>query len=75
MRILTYNIHGWRTADGAPNHDAIGDVLQAIGADIIGLNEVFYPRAAGSGPRPALEALAERLGMHFVFGPYLRWPA
>lgn len=75
MRILTYNIHGWRTADGAPNLDAVGDVLQAIGGEIVGLNEVFYPRAAGSSPRPALELLAERLGMHFVFGPCLRWPA
>lgn len=25
--------------------------------------------------QPALEALAQRLGMHFVFGPCLRWPA
>lgn len=75
MRILTYNIHGWRTGDGAPNLTAIIDVLAATGADIIGLNEVFYPRVVAGATAPALEALANRLGMHFTFGPCLRWPA
>lgn len=75
MRIVTYNIHGWRTSDGEPNLAAIGDLLIATGADVIGLNEVFYPRAIPGTARPALELLAERLQMHFVFGPCLRWPA
>lgn len=75
MRIVTYNIHGWRTADGKPNLDGITETLRATGADIIGLNEVYYPRIVAGDNRPALEALAERLGMHFVFGPCLRWPA
>lgn len=78
MRILTYNIHGWRTQDGQPNLDGIAAVLAASGADLIGLNEVFYPRVVASQvdatSAPALEALAARLGMHFVFGPCLRWP-
>jgi len=75
MRIVTYNIHGWRTADGNPNLDAVTDVLRAIDADIIGLNEVFHPRVVPGDAQPALEALAARLQMHFVFGPCLRWPA
>ena len=75
MRIVTYNIHGWRTADNQPNHTAVGDVLAALNADIIGLNEVYYPRPAPGSDTPALEALAARLGLHFVFGPCLRWPA
>ena len=75
MRVVTYNIHGWRTAEGKPNLDALTDVLRAIDADIIGLNEVFYPRVVEGDRRPALEALAARLKMHFVFGPCLRWPA
>lgn len=75
MRIVTYNIHGWRTAEGNPNLDAVTDVLRAIDADIIGLNEVFHPRVVSGDVRPALEALAARLQMHFVFGPCLRWPA
>jgi len=75
IRVLTYNIHGWRTTDGRPNLNAIADVLTATKADIIGLNEVYYPRVVDGDTRPALAALAERLGMHFVFGPCLRWPA
>ena len=75
MQIVTYNIHGWRTADGKPNLDGVTAVLRAIDADIIGLNEVFYPRVVAGDDGPALEALAKRLEMHFVFGPCLRWPA
>lgn len=75
IRVLTYNIHGWLTADGQPNLDRLTDVIAATGADIIGLNEVYYPRVMAGDARPALEALAARLGMHFVFGPCLRWPA
>ncbi len=75
MRVMTYNIHGWRTADGRPNVEMVGRVIAASGADIVGLNEVYYPRAAPGSERPALEALAEGLGMHFAFGPCLRYPA
>jgi endonuclease/exonuclease/phosphatase family metal-dependent hydrolase len=75
MRIVTYNIHGWRTADGKPNLDGVTAALGSINADIVGLNEVFYPRVVTGDDRPALEALAARLGMHFVFGPCLRWSA
>jgi endonuclease/exonuclease/phosphatase family metal-dependent hydrolase len=75
MRILSFNIHGWRTTDGAPNLDAVIETIAATEADIIGLNEVFYPRVVVGSESPALEALAARLNMHFVFGPCLRWPA
>lgn len=75
MKIATYNIHGWRTADGRPNLDLLTNVLREIDADIVGLNEVFYPRVVEGAAEPALEALAQRLQMHFVFGPCLRWPA
>ena len=74
MKIATYNIHGWRTTDGRPNLEMLINVLQNIDADIIGLNEVFYPRMVAGADSPALEALAQRLNMHFVFGPCLRWP-
>jgi len=74
IRVLTYNIHGWLTADGQPNLNLLTEVIAATGADIIGLNEVYYPRVMAGDARPALEALATRLGMHFVFGPCLRWP-
>jgi endonuclease/exonuclease/phosphatase family metal-dependent hydrolase len=75
MRVLTYNIHGWRTVGGLPNLDAVAKVIAATDADVVGLNEVFYPRVVEGATQPALEALATRLGMNFVFGPCLRWPA
>jgi endonuclease/exonuclease/phosphatase family metal-dependent hydrolase len=75
MRVLTFNIHGWRTQDGRPNFAAVARVIAATQADIVGLNEVYYPRGIEGAPGPALEALAAQLGMHFVFGPCLRWPA
>jgi endonuclease/exonuclease/phosphatase family metal-dependent hydrolase len=75
MRVLTFNVHGWRTAADDPNHEAVARVIGASGADIVGLNEVYYPRPAPGRERPALTELAERLGMHFLFGPALRWPA
>jgi endonuclease/exonuclease/phosphatase family metal-dependent hydrolase len=75
MRVLTYNIHGWRTVAGLPNLDAVAQVIAATNADVVGLNEVFYPRMVEGASQPALEALAALLGMHFVFGPCLRWPA
>lgn len=88
MKIVTYNIHGWRTADGQPNFTRLTNTLKSIDADIIGLNEVFYPygsngdKAAAhsqfadpSTKTPALEVLAAELNMHYVFGPCMRWPA
>ncbi|CAN5475522.1 endonuclease/exonuclease/phosphatase family protein [soil metagenome] len=75
MKLLTYNIHGWRTTDGRPNLDGVAKVLADAQADIVGLNEVYYPRVVEGADDPALKALAQQLGMHYVFGPCLRWPA
>ncbi len=75
MKLLTYNIHGWRTTDGRPNLNCIAKVIEASQADIVGLNEVYYPRVVEGADQPALAALAQKLGMHYVFGPCLRWPA
>jgi len=80
MRILTFNIHGWRTADGEPNWQQVTKVVRASGADIIGLNEVYHPvadpdRANSYSLSPLLERVADELGMYAVFGPCLRWPA
>ncbi len=66
MRVLTYNVHGWLTPAGGPNVDLIADVVGRADADLVGLNEVFYPDAGVV--LPALERLAGALGMHFAFG-------
>jgi len=75
MRVLTYNIHGWRTRDGQPNFDAVAALLAAADADMIALNEVNYPHSQAGVDGPLLTALAARLEMRYVFGPCLRWPA
>ncbi|MBI3959732.1 MAG: endonuclease/exonuclease/phosphatase family protein, partial [Chloroflexi bacterium] len=80
MQILTFNIHGWRTADGAPNWQQVANVIRASGADLVGLNEVYHPLAGPESPHshsvdPLLDRMADELGMQAVFGPCLRWPA
>ncbi len=76
MRVMTYNVHGWLTPGGQSNLDAVHRVIGESGADIVGLNEVFHPRSVeGSQGLPALEALAQKLGFHYVFGPCMGWPA
>jgi len=67
VKVLTYNIHGWLAPDGEPNLDAVADLIAATGADLVGLNEVFHPHPTGAGA--ALDRLAERLGLHYAFGP------
>lgn len=66
MKALTYNVHGWRTPDGASNVDLLASVIAATGADLVALNEVFHPFPSPDGP--VLEALARRLGMVWAFG-------
>ena len=71
MKILTYNIHGWRGSDpdGAFNLDMLTQVISDAGADVVSLNEVFHPYPAEGDP--ALTQLAARLGMQCAFGPAL----
>ena len=70
MKVLTYNVHGWLTPDGgAANVDRLTAVIAATGADLVGLNEVFHPWRTPVGP--ALEVLADSLGMSYAFGPTL----
>ncbi len=67
LKVLTYNVHGWRTPDDRPNLDLLADVIAGSGVDLVGLNEVFHPLTTPMGP--ALAVLAARLGMAFAFGP------
>lgn len=65
MKVLTYNVHGWRTADDAPNTHLVADVITSTGADLVALNEVFH---RGGTDSPLVE-LAASLGMGYAFGP------
>jgi endonuclease/exonuclease/phosphatase family metal-dependent hydrolase len=71
MKVLTYNIHGWRglEPEGASNLEMLTQVISDAGADIVGLNEVLHPFPVDGGP--ALTQLAARLGMQYAFGPAL----
>ncbi len=53
MRVLTYNVHGWRAEDGRSNEDLVAEVIGDAAADIVGLNEVFNPGPAAGGGVPA----------------------
>lgn len=80
MRLMTFNIHGWRTAEGAPNWQQVVQAIRTSHADVVGLNEVYYPFSDTQGQNshslpPLLDRLSQELGMHSVFGPCLRWPA
>lgn len=69
MRVLTYNIHGWRSSasEDTSNLDVLVQVIGDAHADLVGLNEVFHPHPAGDGA--ALTTLAAKLGMNCAFGP------
>lgn len=79
MRVLTFNIRGWRTLQDQPNWARVAAVIKACRADVVGLNEVFHPQRFQAeqvmGGETALDWLAQSLGMQVVFGPCLRWPA
>ena len=66
LRVATYNIHRCRGLDGRTRPERIAEVLQAIGADVIALQEVV-----GAGPRHAGHAqeLGAALGMGWVMAP------
>lgn len=68
VRVLTYNIHGWRDARGAIDVARLARIIQASQADIVGLNEVFHPLAPPGETQAALDQLAETLGMRYAFG-------
>jgi endonuclease/exonuclease/phosphatase family metal-dependent hydrolase len=69
IRIMTYNIHRWAGQDERIDVNRLAEVIQAVGADVVGLNEVLHPVTDGHKARHLLAELADRLCMHYVFGP------
>ena len=63
LRIATYNVHRCRGLDGRTRPDRIVDVIRALDADVVALQEVV-----GAGPRGGghAEALGAALGMGWV---------
>jgi endonuclease/exonuclease/phosphatase family metal-dependent hydrolase len=66
VRIATYNVHRCRGLDGRTRPDRIADVIRAIGADVVALQEVV-----GAGPRGGghAEEIGAALGMGWVMAP------
>jgi endonuclease/exonuclease/phosphatase family metal-dependent hydrolase len=69
VQLMTYNIHRWAGRDQQIDLDRLAGVIEAAGADIVGLNEVLHPVTDGQHSYAPLAELAERLGMHYAFGP------
>src|SRR5712664_3429999 len=65
MRIVTYNIHKARGMDGRVSIKRIAEVLEALDADIIALQEIS---SAYDPQQGQVEALASTLGLTSVFG-------
>lgn len=63
MRVLTWNLW-WRYGPWQRRYDAIAATLAEVGPDVCGLQEVWE-----SGGRNQAGDLAERLGMHWCWGP------
>lgn len=71
MRVLTYNIHGWRDVENQADVERLARIIAASQADVVALNEVFHPLEPPGRPRPALDLLAGALGMSYAFGAAL----
>ena len=72
LRVVTYNIRHALGMDGVLDLERIGAVLLAIRPDVVALNEVDQGLLRSRRVDQA-RALAEQLGMHYAFGPNLRF--
>lgn len=70
LRVATYNIHRCRGLDRRVRPDRIAAVLQAIGADVVALQEVV---GAGPGGRGQAEELGALLGVGWVMAATRRY--
>ncbi|MBL8892133.1 MAG: endonuclease/exonuclease/phosphatase family protein [Planctomycetaceae bacterium] len=68
LRVVTYNIHGCVGMDGELSPARIARVLGQCQPDFVCLQEVDRRRARSQGI-DQVHAIAEALGMHFVFSP------
>lgn len=67
LRIVTYNVHGCIGSDLRFAPERVARVLEAIGADIVALQEIYVEHPRSKQLHQAAW-LAARLGMDFEFG-------
>lgn len=69
--VMTYNIHHAAGTDGVLDLQRIADVIEASGADVVGLQEVDRHYSARSEWADQPAALAKLLGWHAAYGANL----
>ncbi|MBN8247509.1 MAG: endonuclease/exonuclease/phosphatase family protein [Verrucomicrobia bacterium] len=67
VRVLSYNIHHGEGTDGKLDLDRIATVIRSADPDLVAVQEVDQ-RTTRTGGVDQTAALAERTGMHAVFG-------
>ncbi|KAB3530755.1 endonuclease/exonuclease/phosphatase family protein [Alkaliphilus serpentinus] len=67
LSVMSYNIHHGKSLLGGDSLDTIADLIEASGADIIGLQEIDKG-VYRSKFRNQLKYLADRLSMYYVYG-------
>lgn len=65
LRILHWNIHGWRDSDDQPNAQVITELIRTIRPDVVSLVEVDELW----GLPPVLGSVAQECGYSWAFGP------
>ncbi|MGH2582328.1 MAG: endonuclease/exonuclease/phosphatase family protein, partial [Anaerolineales bacterium] len=68
VRIINYNMHDAVNTEGRVDPEALAQVIEASGADVIGLQEVSRGWLIWGG-MDMLSWLSQRLGMEYVWGP------
>lgn len=71
ITVATFNIHHGRGIDKQLDLNRIAEVIEASGADIIGLNEVDNHFSSRSGYEDQISWLATQLNMNHAFSPSL----
>jgi endonuclease/exonuclease/phosphatase family metal-dependent hydrolase len=68
VRVMSWNVHSMRGADGRVDPGRIAQVIAAVQPDVVGLQEVGVQLPPG-GPADPAQLLAGLAGMCGVFGP------
>lgn len=69
VRVMTWNVHGLRGADGRRDPRRVAEVIVSCGPDVAGLQEVGTP--ARPGAPDAARTLGSLTGLEVAFGPVL----
>ncbi len=68
LRLMTYNLHQGFNTDGALDIEALAQVIEASGADVIALQEITRSYVT-NGSLDMVPWLSQRLGLPYYWGP------